>query len=79
MKTNNFNDALFMDFLTIEDRFSQLGKEKLKQWGMIRMGRWRRDYAEDARRTFNRIIRDQSRVCEIEPKIVHDHWASNWS
>jgi hypothetical protein len=31
MRTNNFNDALFMDFLTIEDKFSQLSKEKLKQ------------------------------------------------
>jgi hypothetical protein len=51
----------------------------MKRWGILRMNKTRRDYAEDARRTFNRIIKGVSCMCEIEPEIIYNHRASNWS
>jgi hypothetical protein len=58
---------------------AELENEAMKRWGILKMNKTRRDYAEDARRTFNRLTKGVSCQCEIDPKIIYNHWASNWS
>jgi hypothetical protein len=67
-----------INYKEAEEQLNELESEAMKRWGIFRMNKLRRDYV-DARRTFNRITRGTSCMCEIEASKDEEHWASNWS
>jgi hypothetical protein len=72
--------------LTIED----LNYDELNEWikeiqnkanvelvGRFKIRR-RKEYRDDAKKTFQRIVKPQGRFCEIEPTVLAENYAKNW-
>jgi hypothetical protein len=76
---NNFKENIRVNNDEVVKQLGELENEAMKRWGIFRMNKLRRDDAEDTRRTFKRITRGTSCMCEIDQTKVEEHWANNLS